>query len=146
MTDIAISFDRSPTVLSFRAGLDDGDLSTTESLYSAVLYSLFTDRRASEDDVIPDGTNDRRGCWADDFIDEESEGSKLWLLDRSKQLQSVLNDAEQYAREALQWIIVDGLATRIDVAASWSQIGWMQLQITIWSSEKPLVDFTVEVP
>jgi len=146
MTDIAISFDGSPTVLSFRTGLDEGDLSTTESLYSAVLYSLFTDRLASADDVIPDGTDDRRGSWADDFIDEESEGSKLWLLDRSKQTQTVLNDAEQYAREALQWILDDKLATRIDVAASWAKMGWLLLQITIYSGDKPLVDFSVEVP
>lgn len=146
MTDIAITFDQQINVLSFRTGLISGDIATTDSLYTAVLYSLFTDKRADPDDVIPDGTDDRRGHWADDFIDESgSEGSKLWLLDREKQTQAVLNDAEEYARDALQWMIADGHSTKIDVTATWQRIGWMTLAIVIWSDQEPLINFNVDL-
>lgn len=146
MTDIAITFDQQINVLSFRTGLASGDIATTDSLYTAVLYSLFTDKRADPDDVIPDGTDDRRGHWADDFIDESvSEGSKLWLLGREKQTQAVLNDAEEYARDALQWMIADGHASKIDVTATWQRIGWMTLTIVIWSGQEQLINFNVDL-
>lgn len=146
MTDIAITFDQQVNVLSFRTGLSAGDIATTDSLYTAVLYSLFTDKRADPDDVIPDGTDDRRGHWADDYSNESgSEGSKLWLLDREKQTQSVLNDAQEYAREALQWLIDDGHASKIDITATWQRIGWMTLTIAIWSGSEPLMNFNVNL-
>lgn len=146
MTDIAITFDQQVNVLSFRTGLTAGDIAITDSLYTAVLYSLFTDKRADPDDVIPDGTDDRRGHWADDYINESgSEGSKLWLLDREKQTQAVLNDAQDYAREALQWLIDDGHSSKIDITATWQRIGWMTLTIAIWSGSEPLMNFNVNL-
>ena len=46
-------------------------------------------------------------------------GSRLWLLNREKELQSVVNRARDYAAESLQWLIDDGIASRVDVAAGW---------------------------
>jgi phage gp46-like protein len=59
-----------------------GDVQSGDDLESAVLISLFTDRRAEASDVVPDGSNDRRGWWGDSgslyLI-----GSRLWLLRRA---------------------------------------------------------------
>ena len=56
-----------------------------------------------------------RGWWADALLsmqgDDLGTGSKLWLLRRQKQLESVLVQAEAYARSALQWLINEGLAS-----------------------------------
>ena len=53
----------------FLAGADlalDGlGLASDGGLGTAVLLSLFTDRQAALDDVLPAGATDRRGWWGD---------------------------------------------------------------------------------
>jgi len=110
-----------------RSGLvrDDG-------LTTAVLISLFTDRRAKADDPLPDG-NDRRG-WVGDAIspvDGDRIGSRLWLLRREKQTEETRRRAEEYAREALAWLIEDGLAARVEVSAEWVARGVLGCLIVI---------------
>ncbi|MGP9664046.1 phage GP46 family protein [Halomonas sp. AOP22-C1-8] len=99
--------------------LIDGDLATDDGLRTAVALSLLCDRRAEADDIIPDGTDNRRGWWADAIADEDGDrwGSRLWLLGREKELPEVRRLAEAYAREALAWLLEDGVATEIDVTA-----------------------------
>lgn len=97
----------------------DDDVAADPGLRTAVLLSLFTDRRAADEDTLPGGDEERRGWWADEFAELEGDlfGSRLWLLDRSKRLADVVPDAEAYAREALAWMIEDKVASAVDVAA-----------------------------
>ncbi|TXH38776.1 MAG: hypothetical protein E6Q98_02960 [Rhodospirillaceae bacterium] len=106
---------------------DDADLRT------AVIISLFTDRLARPDDVIPDGTADRRGWWADND-DDGLIGSRMWLLSREKTLESVRQRAIEYSTEALQWLIDDGVAQQVGVDASFSGIDRLDLVITVYSN------------
>lgn len=103
----------------FDLALDGYDLATDSGLRSAVIDSLFTDRRADADDDVPDGTTDRRGSWMDNYADVSGDqmGSRLWLLHRATTLPAVLVEAEQYAREALAWMIDDGVAHAVTVTA-----------------------------
>ena len=95
------------------------DLEYDEGLETAVIISLFTDRRANFDDILPDSSNrDFRGWWGDlasPLIEGDQIGSRLWLLEREKTLKTVLVRAKQYAEEALQWMIEDRIATKIEV-------------------------------
>lgn len=97
----------------------DGDLVTDDGLRTAVALTLLCDRRAEPDDIIPDGTDNRRGWWADAIADQGGDkwGSRLWLLDREKTLPEVRTRAEAYAREALEWLLDDGVAAEVDVTA-----------------------------
>ena len=61
------------------------------ALTRAVLISLFTWRRAADDDALDD--DERFGWWGDSFP----------------------TVAEFYAREALQWLIDDGHCSAIDI-------------------------------
>lgn len=145
MTDLAITFDGDINQLHFAISLTDGDFTTTDGLEPAVLYSLFTDAKASDDDELPDGGTDLRGHWADNLLDE-SEGSKLWLLRRRKQTQETLNLAVQYAKEALQWLIDDEHATKVDVTGEWVKTGWLALTPVIWMDDVVLYSKTIGVP
>jgi phage gp46-like protein len=58
-------------------------------------------------------------------------GSKLWLLKREKRTLETLNRAEEYAVEALQWMIEDGVADSVEASASWNTDGAMQLEIML---------------
>jgi phage gp46-like protein len=107
-------------------------LAEDDGLETAVAISLFTDRRAEPDDALPAG-DDRRGWWGDALAEVEGDriGSRLWLLSREKQLVRVLPKAREYALEALQWLIEDGVALAVDVAAEIVAPGALGLLVEI---------------
>lgn len=92
---------------------EDGGLAT------AVVLSLFTDRRAPAGAVLPERTRDRRGYWGDGIAQVRGDrfGSLLWLLRRAKRTPATAVRAEQYAREALAWMVEDGVASEVEVSA-----------------------------
>ena len=94
-----------------------GDLLAGGDLQTAVLVSLFCDAPAQPGDVLPDGATDRGGWWA------EAIGSRLWLLKRANRVPSTLSRAEQYSREALQWLIDDLVLVAVTVVAEWLGAG-----------------------
>lgn len=111
--------------LTWDAALGTADLSLSEDdvladqgLRTALLLSLFTDRRAEDEDVLPAG-DDRRGWWADELAERAGDrfGSRLWLLERSSRRADIVPRAEELAREALAWMLEDKVAERIDVLA-----------------------------
>lgn len=113
--------------------LDALGLIEDDGLQTAVIISLFTDRRANDDDVLPGDASDKRGWWADAFpiVPDDRIGSRLWLLNREKQLQSVLNRAQEYAQEALQWMLDDGIAGSVICTAQVVRQGLLGLSIAI---------------
>ncbi|KKM77206.1 hypothetical protein LCGC14_1372390 [marine sediment metagenome] len=117
--DIRIIWDAGLQEGDFNFLEENQDLESDNGLETAVIISLFTDRRAKVDDILPDPNNpDRRGWWGDlvsPEVKDDQIGSRLWLLNREKTLESVLERAKQYAEEALQWLIEDGVAVKIDV-------------------------------
>lgn len=98
----------------------DGNIVSNDLLDTAVAISLFTRRRAEQDDVLPEPNSDREGWWADGLgpndPDGDKIGSRLWLLNRSKASQRVLNLAKTYAEEALAWLVEDGIASEVTVS------------------------------
>lgn len=93
-------------------------------LETAVAISLFTDAR----DENPDDPGDRRGWWGDTF---EEFGSRLWLLTREKTTPEVLDRAERYARQALQWLLDDGIASACTISAERTGLYSLALSVTI---------------
>lgn len=132
MTDIALTWDAADGAADF--ALSAGDLLSDDGLETAVLLSLFTDRRAEDGDVLPDGETDRRGWWADAFPVEDGDhfGSRLWQLARSKRTPETLRRAEEYAREALAWLLEDKVAGRVDVTAEALAGDILGLGVTIY--------------
>lgn len=82
-----------------------------DTLRDLVTISLFTWRRATDDDPVPADAN-RQGWWADPTL-----GSRLWLLKRAKLTPKTLGTAKRYAEEALQWLVDEGIASRVEVTA-----------------------------
>lgn len=116
-------------------------------LETAVEISLFTDHVAQSGDIIPDGTRNPRGWWGDVQPDGTVQpiGSRLWLLERSKSpLQSVLNNAVTYARQALQWLITDGVAAAVNVTGNWNANNFLALQVTVLRKNGTIVPLNYE--
>ena len=97
--------------------LEQFALAADDGLETAVILSLFSDARALDADTLPHGQTDRRGWWADAYPVAVGDrfGSRLWLLRASKQLQQSLNEARQYAEQALAWLVGDGAASKVEV-------------------------------
>lgn len=84
-----------------------GDLLGVDGFETALAMSLFCERRANESEIPTPEL--RRGWWGNELDPEDSFeiGSKLWLLDQPKRLQSILNAANNYAKDGLSWLTDD---------------------------------------
>lgn len=121
---------------------DIQDIVSDPGLETAILIMLFSDKRASVDDVLPDNSsNDKRGWWGD-MLFEENIGSKLWLLSREKTLQTLNAKLEEYTLEALQPLIKEKIAKSI--TATVTRIGSHQYktQVKIYRSTDQDISFT----
>ena len=114
--------------------LSGAGLLTGGAIEAAVAVSLFTDRVAASDDVISDGTDDRRGWWGDTFASRPI-GSRMWLLLRAKATNETLNKAKDFVTEALQWLLDDGVAARVDVVTQWIRRGQLGALVTIYQQD-----------
>ncbi len=99
--------------------VNPGGLDASQQLATAVIISLFTDKRAPDGwrpDVI-----DRRGWWGDAVASEGEEpeeiGSHLWLLRNEVATEQVAERARLYAIEALAWMLRDQVAASVTVTA-----------------------------
>lgn len=101
-----------------------GGLRSKAALHTAVIISLFTDRRMPDDHplryLVEDG--DQRGWWGDavdvraDLFETEM-GSLLWIFERAPLTERIRKWVETLALEALQPLIRQGAAVRIDATA-----------------------------
>ena len=141
MGDIALIWQNDGTA---DIGLENDDVAADEGLRTAVLLSLFTDRRADDGDRLPGDDDDRRGWWADEFAEVEGDlhGSRLWLLDRAARREDVPGLAVEYAREAFNWMIEDRIIERVDVVAETAD-NMLALQVTIYRPGRDPVTFRV---
>lgn len=123
--------------------VQDRDLERDLGLRTAVIVSLFSNRRAEDVDVIPDEVGTREGWWADELRENDDKiGSKLWLIGRGKILErEIIPSAEQFGREALQWMVDDGVAESLTVEASFYDADMLQLDIKIIRPELERADF-----
>lgn len=131
MSDLALKWD--PQEFAADLAVANNDLVGDDGLETAILLSLFTDRRAEPGDPLPAGELDRRGWWGDAFPVAEGDrhGSRLWLLARAKQQAATVARAREYAREALQWLIDDRVASQVEVTAEIPRAGMLALTVVV---------------
>ena len=113
----------------------DGDWSPDNAtgasdLQTAVMLSLFTDRQARPDDVIPDSSENARGWWGHPAL-----GSRLWLLERAKATEATRQQAQDYMTEALQWLIDDGVVARFEIKTAYRRSGRLDAQIMAYRQD-----------
>jgi phage gp46-like protein len=137
MRDIALVWNPQSGTADLALNATANDLLTDSGLTTSIIISLFTDRQADPGDAIPDGSTDPRGWWGDTAFLQPGDvakypiGSKLWLLDRALQTPETLTRATTYAKQALQWLIDDGVAGSVEATATFPRLGWIELFITI---------------
>jgi len=112
-----------------------GDLETINDLSTALLLSLLTDARADATQVaVPEF---RRG-WIGDAvptIDGFKIGSLLWLTEPAKATSGTMAIASSFARDALQWLLDQGIAADVQVEGEITGPRQGTLTITIVSPD-----------
>lgn len=123
-------------------GFENNDLVTEDGMETAILISLFSDRRVTKEE-LPLGEKSLRGWWGDVFPDLPGDliGSKLWLLAREKHTAEVRELARVYALESLQWLIEDGVAASVNVSVEKVSLFQSNILITIGKPSDRDVDF-----
>ncbi len=142
--DIKVTYNSE--TMSFHWDITQPGLTEDVGLETAVMLSLFSDRRARPDDVLPSG-DDRRGWWADAYAEEKNDlfGSRLWLVDREKQMNSVLRRAEEYAFESLSWMVEDGVVKSVNCMAEVIRDGVLGLTVTMTRGNKLSIKYRFEI-
>ncbi|MCK5127650.1 MAG: phage GP46 family protein [candidate division Zixibacteria bacterium] len=92
---------------------ESGDISTEQSLDTAILMSIFNEVRASSAEV-PE-SNARRGWLGNQSTPGFEQGSKQWLFGQERLTGSVLAELGPVVRNGLQWLIDDGIAVSVEV-------------------------------
>jgi phage gp46-like protein len=101
----------------------NGDFTLTSGFDTAILMSLFTDKRAASFEVPR--VEMRRG-WCGNLLNNYANyeiGSKLWLLDQERKTPNIANLSESYTYDCLKWFLDDDLATNIDVSSQLDETG-----------------------
>lgn len=129
MSDIRLAINDD---LLFDIDIVDGDLESDEGLETAVAISIFSDRRVTDEELSFPQT-DKKGWWGDMFpdVDQDQIGSRLWLIGREKVLQETAKRAEDYCKEGLAWLIEDGVAKSVAVAAAYDLNKYLRIAIDI---------------
>ena len=91
----------------------NGDIATGDQLDTALLMSLFCERRAAESEMpVPEL---RRG-WIGNAVTPDFEiGSKLWLYEQARITRTTLNGITAEALAGLNWLVEDGIAESVIV-------------------------------
>ncbi|EOJ5555100.1 phage GP46 family protein, partial [Escherichia coli] len=81
------------------------------------------------------------GWWGDTWpaVQNDRYGSRLWLLQRSKLTNQLVQTVRGYIRECLQWMIDDGVVSRIDLDIRRTGINELGNSITLWRRDGPVM-------
>lgn len=124
MTDILLKLSDTGADFSIKAG----DLEMDESLQTGLLVSLFSDARATPDQLAT-ADQDPRGWWPDNNRDRW--GSLLWLLERKKATAASAEIARGYATAALEWLKLEDIVEKVTVVPSILAGGQLLLAISL---------------
>jgi phage gp46-like protein len=85
----------------------DGDILTDDFFDTALLMSLFCERRATADEMPQSEL--RRGWIGNEETPDFEIGSKLWLYEQARATLTTFRGIETVVLNGLQWFIDDGL-------------------------------------
>lgn len=109
-TDVVLNTDAGYFDISWT---DSGDIDMASTLDTAILMSILEERRATVFE-IPEASL-RRG-WIGNESATVEQGSKTWLFEQERLTNTMLAELGTVIRNALQWLIDDGVATSVEVA------------------------------
>ncbi len=114
----------------------EADLQRDNTLHTAVILSLFSDRRADTGQALPYGQTARRGwCGESTMLEiDQSWGSHLWLAYISKTTAERREFMQFAASESLAWMKAAGIVDRLEVGADWLDAQRLGLTVQLYKA------------
>lgn len=115
--------------------IEDGDLVGVDGYDTAIWISIFTDAEADSSQVP---TPEYRRGWLGNtvsIIPDRQLGGYLWLVDQRKLVQKTLNDAIDYVKKSLQWMVEDNICTEVVVTGAIVPRYGIELNVNIISTQ-----------
>lgn len=111
-TDLAVKQD---TDGIYDLVIENGDFKKTAGLDSAIITSLFGDRRAEPDEVA-DPMKRRGWCGTQNTPDKQgNKGSGLWLREQSRIDSETIEFLRMEAHQSLHWMITDKIVKKFEI-------------------------------
>lgn len=131
--DISLLFNANGNPFLSDIAIDGVDLKTSTELADAIEMSIFSNRRANVDDVLPYPNDDPQGWFGDTWalVPGDQIGSRLWQLVREVQSSQTELVAKNFVVEALAWLTADGIVPTFTVKTSFIQKGILGIEIDI---------------
>ncbi|MFA5369085.1 MAG: phage GP46 family protein, partial [Candidatus Paceibacterota bacterium] len=122
----------------------NGDFELTYELDTALLLSIFCEKRAASSEVP--APEMRRGWWGNTVLgyDNYEMGSKLWELEQARKDNTTLGLSKTYAADCLQWLIEDNYAVEIKVDSNFIVNG-INLDVEIVISQNKTISESYEL-
>jgi phage gp46-like protein len=98
----------------------NGDIETADQLNTALLMSIFCEQRAAPSEMPR--PEQRRGWIGNEATPGFEIGSKLWLYEQARATRTVLNGIQAEAIAAVNWMVEDKIATRVDASVTPEQL------------------------
>lgn len=93
-------------------------ISSKEGMSHAVLQSVHNYAESTQNDRARMDSDERGGTWSNDVLNIV--GSRDWTLKRDKVTAQTITLAKRFYQSALQWLIDDGYAKKVDVT-TWEE-------------------------
>lgn len=107
----------------------DGDILTEDFFDTAIIVSVFTDRRANESEVRE--SHMRRGWIGNEDTPGIEYGSKVWLYEQARITRSTMNDIAGVVKDALQWFVDDAYAVAVQNPVVTLVSGGLRLEVKL---------------
>jgi len=115
MTDEFVDVELNTIKEYYDISFEDGDFKKLKGFDTAIFISLFTDARASANQV---SQAERRRGWIGNLNNPVELGSLIWLYFQAKLVRATVSGVEDQARKALQWLIDFNYATEIIITST----------------------------
>ena len=106
-----------------------GDILTEDFFDTAILMSLFCERRAIASEMP--ASHLRRGWIGNESTPGFEIGSKVWLYEQARLTRATLNGINSVIKESLQWMIDDNIALEVTVSSTLSRNNSIAVEVTI---------------
>lgn len=125
----------------FEIAKKGGDFDTVDGFETAILVSLFTNARRDESDI---SNPLNRGGWIGNWRTAKRPrelGGLCWTVEHERLTREVLNIARENAKNALAWMIDDGLCRNVEVMTEPQNQSKIQYNIAITSRDGIKYDY-----
>lgn len=99
----------------FDIAIKDGDIQSVDNFDTALNSSVLLDSRASARVAAPEKRNGWLGNLVS-IVEGRQVGSHLWLLSQARLTQSSVNEAVDYVRKSLEWLVQDKVCSNLAVS------------------------------